>query len=303
MGTIQIGDVSLVCKDYECSQDDFYPPKERLRLWLYICVTDRCPAACDFCVYSASKAGTARHVDPSQLRGVLTQIAPYVSGVSLTGGEPMSDIPLLEDVLQAVCETIPPEIEVDMVTNGLHIQKLPTLRGLERFGTIHVSRHAVDDAENATLMRWDAAPPKSLLKEVFTSLPDPGVTVLNCVLQKSGVHDLDGVCGYLEMAGKIKAANVSLIGMFRANEYCIANYVSPLSLRLESDPRFTFWNHFHDHEYCQCATGDYKSSSGYIRYYFRAPGKTPGPACCRQLVYGTDNRLRDGFRETGRIIL
>ena len=303
MGTIRIGHTGLVCKDYECSQDDVYLPKEQLRLWLYICVTDCCPAACDFCVYSASKTGAAKHVDPSRLREVLEQIAPFVSGVSLTGGEPMSDIPLLEDVLQAVRETISPEIEVDMVTNGLNIQRLPSLRGLERFSTVHVSRHAVDDAANASLMRWSAAPPKSVLKAAFSSLSDPGMTVLNCVLQKHGIHDLDSACAYLEMAAEIGAANVSLIGMFHANDYCTANYVSPLSLRLETDPRFTVWNQFHDHEYCQCSTGDYKSSFGYIRYYFRAPGSIPGSACCRQLVYGTDNRLRDGFGAVGRILL
>ena len=303
MGTIQIGRTSLVCKDYECSQDNCYLPKEQLRLWLYICVTDRCPAACDFCVYSSAKTGAAGHVDPARLRDILTQIAPFVSGVSLTGGEPMSDILLLEDVLQTVRETITPEIEVDMVTNGLHIERLSSLRGLERFGTIHISRHAVDDAANASLMRWDGAPSKSMLKAVFTSLPDPGMTVLNCVLQKRGVHDIDSVCEYLEMAAGIGAANVSLIGLFRANDYCAANYVSPLALGLETDARFTVWNHFHDHEYCQCSTGDYRSSYGYIRYYFRAPGEAPGPTCCRQLVYGTDNRLRDGFGDAARILL
>ncbi len=207
----------------------------------------------------------------------------------------MTDIPLLEEVIHAVQETIPPEIELDMVTNGLNIRKLAAVRGLERVATVHISRHAAEDKLNASLMHWKNAPGKNELKEAFSSLSDPGMTVLNCVLQKPGVHDRDSVCDYMEMAGEIGAANVSLIGMFLANDFCRENYISPETLHLEGDPRFTVWNHFHDHDYCQCSTGDYLSKSGYVRYYFRSQGKNPPPDCCRQLVYGADNKLRAGF--------
>ena len=101
----------------------------------------------------------------------------------------------------------------------------------------------------------------------------------------------------------IKAANVSLIGLFHANDYCKENYVSPLALNLETDSRFTIWNHFHDHDFCQCSTGDYKAKSGYIRYYFRCPGNIPTPETCRQLVYRSDNVLRAGFGDAERVEL
>ena len=83
--------------------------------------------------------------------------------------------------------------------------------------------------------------------------------------------------------------------MFKANPFCSVNYVSPAVLKPEKDPRFTVWNHFHDHEYCQCSSGDYMAAAGYIRYYFRCPGKASDPNVCRQLVYGADNILRAGF--------
>ena len=121
------------------------------------------------------------------------------------------------------------------------------------------------------------------------------MTVMNCVLQQRGVHDLESVRAYLEMAAWIGAANVSLIGMFKANNYCRINYISPANLDLSGDPRFTVWNHFHDYDYCQCLSGDYRAQSGYIRFYYRCPGKTAGPDVCRQLVYGSDNVLRAGF--------
>ncbi len=302
MGTLQIGHTLLECKDYMCSQDQVYLPKEKLRLWLYINLTDSCPAGCPFCVFSSAekKKGT---LDPDELRRVLLQISPFVSGVSLTGGEPMTDIPLLEEVIQIVQETIPPDIELDMVTNGLNIKKLPDLRGLERVATVHISRHAVDDGQNASLMRWRNAPSSALLKEVFSSLRDPGLTVLNCVLQKNGVHDTSSACEYLEMAAEIRAANVCFIGMFIANDYCRENYISPKVLKFEEEPRITVWNRFHDHEYCECSSGDYKARARYIRYYYRCPGENPGSACCRQLVYGTDNKLRAGFGNAKCIVI
>ena len=301
MGKLRIGNTLLECKDYECSQDDIYLPKAKLRLWLYIQLTDLCPANCPFCVYASGGREAKNHIDPDQLRHTLRQISPFISGVSLTGGEPMADIPLLEDAVLAVTEAIPPEIELDMVTNGLHIEKLSSIRGLQRFTTIHISRHAVDDELNRSLMGWHDAPSAEDLKEAFSHLPDRGMTVLNCVLQKSGVHDLESVRKYLEMAAWMGAANVSLIGMFSANEYCRENYVSPAALEMSDDSGFTVWNHFHDHDFCQCSTGDYKARTGYVRYYYRCPGKNPGPGYCRQLVYGTDNLLRAGFGNAGVI--
>lgn len=295
MGRLQLGRTLLECKDYECSEDDVYLPKEKLRLWLYINLTDACPAGCPFCVYSAPEGKTGGRVNPEKLRHMLSCVSPFVSGVTLTGGEPMTDIPLLEETVSVVRETVPPEIELDMATNGLHIGKLPLLKGLERFATMHISRHAAGDEQNRRLMNWEDAPPAEALKETFSALPDRGLTVLNCVLQKSGVHDADTVREYLEKAAWMGAANVSLIGMFLANDYCRENYISPAVLDFSGDSRFTVWNHFHDHEYCQCSSGDYKAEAGYIRYYYRCPGNVKGPEYCRQLVYGTDNHLRAGF--------
>ena len=295
MGKLRLGRTLLECKDYDCSQDDVYPPKEKLRLWLYINLTDACPAGCPFCIYAAENGNGRNHADPEKLNKTLARISPFVSGVTLTGGEPMTDIPLVEDAVRAVRETIPPDIELDMATNGLHIGKLPLLKGLERITTVHFSRHAAEDEQNRLLMDWKGAPSREALKEAFSALPDKGLTVLNCVLQKKGVHDMDTVRAYLETAAWMGARNVSLIGMFPANDYCRENYISPAVLEFSDDPRFTIWNHFHDHEYCRCSTGDYKAKAGYIRYYYRCPGKAPEPGCCRQLVYGTDDRLRAGF--------
>lgn len=303
MKSIMIGKTSLNIKDYECSNDGVYLPKDKLRLWLYVNMTDACPATCQFCVHAASKSHEASSFDVDTFGKTLKQIAPYVSGISLTGGEPMLNVDLIESVINIIRYSVSPDIELDMVSNGLNINMLPNIKGIDRFATIHISRHAVDDQNNRHLMNWSDAPSAYELKHVFASLKDPGLTVLNCVLQKNGVHDQNSALEYLEFASEVGAANVSFIGMFMANDYCRNEYVSPVGLSLGEDPRVNVWNHFRDHDYCQCSTGDYHAEAGWIRYYYRCPGKQQGPDYCRQLVYGTDNLLRTGFGNSPVIIL
>lgn len=301
MRSLCIGRTVLAVKDYECSQDEEYIPKKELRLWLYVQLTNSCNAACSFCVNAANPSKGC--FDVSAFSKTLTQIEPYVSGISLTGGEPMLDIPLLEEVVAAVDAQIDRRIELDLVTNGTELNRLPNLRGLDQFATIHISRHASDDAANRRLMGWRDAPSAAEMASVIRNLPDPGCIVLNCILQKKGVHDLESASEYLEMAASIGAANVSFIGMFQANDYCREHYVSPAALGLYSDARYAMWNHFQDYEYCQCSTGDYKAKDRYIRFYYRCPGAVRSPNYCRQLVYGPDHALRQGFGKAPEVLL
>lgn len=299
MRTLKIFNTVIPIKDYECSPDGVYLPKSELRLWLYVHITDRCNAACPFCINS--EASSEHGFDRSAFSMMLEKISPYVSGISLTGGEPMLDTRLLEDVVAIIDRTVAPDIELDLVTNGTSLDRLPHLRGLERFTTIHLSRHAIDDPVNCRLMRWQAAPSLQTIAGVFRDLPDPGCTVLNCVLQKYGVYDILSISAYLEKAAEIGAANVSFIGMFLANGYCRDNYISPDTLGLQSDERYDIWSRFSDHEYCHCLTGDYRAKERYIRFYYRCPGAVVSPYC-RQLVYGTDNQLRQGFGKAKEIV-
>ena len=118
--------------------------------------------------------------------------------------------------------------------------------------------------------------------------------VFNCVLQKDGVHDIEGIAEYLEMAAEAGISNTSFISMIPANGYCMDQFVDPEMFNLENDSRFRVWNHFHDYEYCSCSAGDYRARKGWVRYYYRSPGKEKAPYS-RQLVYTENNRLLDGF--------
>lgn len=293
MKEIIIGGRPLKIKDYHCALPGQEPlPRDDARLWLYIHLTDRCNARCPFCV---NPAGDSRQTpfSPDRLRDTLRRVAPYVYGVSLTGGEPMLSPELVDDAARAVCGVFPDEVELDLVTNGTNLSMLPRLRMLDRFESVHISRHGTGDEENARLMGF-AAPSLREIANVVSALTDPAKIVLNCVLQNPGIHDRPGLCQYLEAAAGAGVRNVSFVGFFMANAYCREHYVSPAKIDVSGDARFRLWTHFHDYDFCSCRGGDYLSRHGPIRFYYRCPGPA-SPDYCRQLVYTADNRLTAGF--------
>jgi len=299
MGALRIFDQTVPVKDYYCSafDEDFYQPMREPKLWLYINITDRCNGACRFCVnHSNGNAGTGvACVDPVKLSSVLSDLRPHLSGVSLTGGEPTLAGDTFAEVLRIVREMVPLNIMLNLATNGTGMETLQMQGLYDAFSTIHISRHAVSDEENRRIMGFDA-PTAEDLKDLLAHAEDPGVFVLNCVLQKCGVETPDDIRAYLEMAAEIGIQNVSFIGMFLANDYCKEHYVSPAALAKEVFARsdFRLWNHQKDHGFCSCLTGDYHAANRWIRFYFRCPGFAKAPYV-RQLLYTADNRLLQGF--------
>ncbi|MDO4755060.1 MAG: radical SAM protein [Parabacteroides sp.] len=292
MNEIVIANTKLKIKDYFCASDRRGAiPNPNPRLWLYVNLTNMCPAKCPFCVnpYARKEEG----FDLKKFRYTLEYILPNVSGISITGGEPTMDIGLLDDVVEVISDVVDEFIEIDLVTNGMFMDKLIGLPNIDRFTTIHISRHMVNDEANRKVFGVNV-PTEKELSDYLLQLNDPGAVVFNCVLRQDGVNDIDSVKEYLEMAARIGVNNTSFIGMFPANLYCESNYVSPGSIDFRGDGKFRIINSQHDYEYCNCLSGDYLSEHGYTRFYCRWPGQK----CqnyCRQLVYDSDNRLLDGF--------
>ena len=321
MKKISINNVPLSIKDYYCCPCDSsfdsiegadYFLQDDPRLWLYIIVTSKCNAACPFC--ANGKRGLTENVDLIKYRNTLEIAAPYVSGVSFTGGEPMLDPLLLCTMIGIADQVLDKNVEFDMVTNGTNLNMIPAMPVLNRLSSIHISRHSVDDDNNRSLMMWNDAPGWDSIRKMMSEMFDPGAVVLNCVLQKGGVQDMNDVCSYLDKAIGAGIQNTSFITMMPANSFCIENYVSPetFDIAIEDyveafnqthDSRIAVWNRMRDHEYCKCFSGSYESERGRTRFYFRCPGDSGSPDYCRQLVYTADNVLQDGFGDNRTRIL
>lgn len=295
MRKIIIGQNEITVKDYHCSLwgEEQYILQDEPKLWLYVNMTNACQASCPFCVNPSWGMPSNNPFDIEQYKKTLQGVLHRIRGISFTGGEPLLDLDLMRKVLKSTAELVDENIELDLVTNGIHLEDFCNCQEALYLTSIHISRHSVDDSINAQIQHWNA-PSKEQLKRIVSKYKDPYAFVFNCVLQKCAVNDAGAVAEYLEMAGEIGIKNTSFIGMMNCSDYWNSQYISPVSLHLEKDPRFRIWNHYHDKEYCSCSTGDYESRHGYTKFYYRWPGK-PCPNYCRQLVYTADNKLLAGF--------
>ena len=79
----------------------------------------------------------------------MRKVSPFVYGVSITGGEPMLYPKLVDDVAMIVTDIMGTNIELDLVTNGTNWDEIPQLKMIDRFESVHISRHRIDDEGNA----------------------------------------------------------------------------------------------------------------------------------------------------------
>lgn len=292
MKSIKIGDQSLRIKKYYCDDGLGYLSREDERLWLYVNVTDVCSGRCPFCINPSRYTGRSPF-DLSVFCETLMKVKDHVYGVSLTGGEPMLEPELTDEILSVVNQVFGDEIEIDMVTNGIHFDKIKSLKNLNTLTTIHVSRHHFRDEANRQLFGFDV-PETNLLKQVISDLKDPGLIVFNCALIKGYVDSVDKIAEYLEFAADLNVSNTSFIGLSVCNDYCKEHYIDPASFDLSTDSRFHIWNTQRDYQYCHCCTCSYDALSRPVRFYYRCIGKERAQYT-RQLVYTANNRLLAGF--------
>lgn len=292
MKTITIGDCVLEIKDYYCDDGGGYLLREDSKLWLYINIGNVCNAHCPFCINPCRAEGSTPF-NITSFTKTLYQIKDHISGISITGGEPMLFPELVDRVIGVVTEVFDRYIEKDIVTNGFNFSQINDLKHLTDLDSIHLSRHMIDDAENSRVFGISVAAAEEI-KYVVSNLSDPAKVVLNCILMKNGVCSVETIAEYLEFAADNDISNTSFIGMAPANRFCIENFVDPASFDLSTDPRFRIWNGFRDHEFCKCSSGSYQAENRPVRFYYRCIGTERAPYA-RQLVYTADNKLLAGF--------
>lgn len=80
---------------------------------------------------------------------------------------------LLEELIAITDAVIPKQTELDLVTNGTNLHRLSALMGIDRFSTIHISRHSMDDDLNRNLMHFPGAPGLDEIAAFMGRLRDP----------------------------------------------------------------------------------------------------------------------------------
>ena len=88
-------------KNYICSPDGVHyrPKPDNVQLQLSVCPVSYCPGNCWFCAAKGTK--TENRIDPEVFAAVMRRLKAEdrVRGVKITGGEPFTDVVLLNEVI------------------------------------------------------------------------------------------------------------------------------------------------------------------------------------------------------------
>lgn len=300
--TVNVLGKELKLKNYVCSSDGIhYKQKpDDIRLQLSICPTSFCGAACPFCIAKNTKQ--KQFVDLGKLEACLKRLRDenLVRGISFTGGEPFTDIKLLNDIINLVYETFGNSVEISVTTNGTNLHRMHEIEMLSYLDALHISRHHYDDRINAELFGV-RVPTKDELSEILHSVSYKDLFVLNCMLLKDYIGTQEDVHKFLDFAIAVGAGKVAFMACSPINDFAKAQTMDYTTVLKPDDPALLFTRGFRDFDLCRCQDGVYAAATGEIIEFYGRNTNVSDCEYCRGFVYGADNHLRAGFN--GEIIL
>ena len=300
--TVNVLGKELKLKNYVCSSDGLhYKQKpDDIQLQLSICPTSFCEASCPFCI--ATNTQQKQFVDLFKLEECLKRLHDenLVRGISFTGGEPFTDVKLLNDILNSIYKIFGNHVEVSVTTNGTNLHRMHEIEMLSYLDALHISRHHYDDRINAELFGV-RVPTKEELSEILHSVSYKDLFVLNCMLLKDYIGTQEDVHKFLNFAIEVGAGKVAFMACSPINDFAKAQTMDYTTVLRSDDPALLFTRGFQDFNLCRCQDGVYAAPTGEIIEFYGRNTSVGDCEYCRGFVYGADNHLRVGF--DGEIIL
>lgn len=286
----------LTVRNVECSCDGVHYslwPAHR-QLMLTILISQWCPAHCPFCI-AGDHSGQGR-VDPGKLEAVLRALKAEdtINYIAISGGEPMADPKLLDEVLCLIYEVFGTQLMVGVTTNGVNLDKLHTLRHLMDLDRFRISRHHWDDARNRELFGIEV-PGESQLREVISGTKAEDLFAVNCLLLRDWVGTHDAIRRQLDFVGSLGPALAAFISPTPVNAFTREQRVDFHRILRRDDPDLMFTRGYHEMDTCRCQDGVAVTSTGRVVEFYGRSGQPGTPDYVRGLVYGTDNVLRAGY--------
>lgn len=302
--TIKVFGRELTVKNYDCAMNGGeYREKPRpIRLQLFITPTYFCPGNCAFCVAHASRRSRG-FLDIEKLRRVLQEMkdADMLRTISITGGEPLYDMELLDEIIELIFEVCGLQTDISINTSGYGLDRIDRIRNLAFLHAIHISRHHYDDEKNQAYFGMKV-PAGAQIAQMMDIVKDPKLFLFNCLLLKDGIGTKEEMIRFLEFAGSIGMPKAGFITPMPVNDYVRANRVSYAELLDRKDHRVLFTTGYCDHEYCHCQDGVYVTREGKLVEWYGRETVYGGAAYVRGFVYGADNILRDGFAADANVL-
>ena len=300
---IDVLGVPVRVKNYICSPDgvNYCRKDSDIKLALAVCPVMFCPAGCPFCI--AKNTGSSKRIDIEKFSRVLRALKAedLVQRIKITGGEPFYDVPFLNEVISLVFEVFGRDFELSVSTNGVHLDRIFEISGLERIESIHISRHHYDDGINRRIFGGFNAPGKDELKEIVSSVSFRDIFVYNCMLLKDFINSPGEAHKLLDFAIETGVPKVGFMECSPVNEYAVANAVPVESVINDDDGSLLFTRGFYDYEFCRCRDGVYLSADGSIEEFYARSTNNDICSYSRCLTFDAENHLRDGYG--GNIII
>lgn len=289
----------LYVKGYICSEDGIcYKEKPNgIQLQLAVLPTSFCPANCAFCIAKGTKK--VEKIDTTKFEKTMRLLKSEnaVRGVKITGGEPFTDIKLLNEVVNILFGVFGKDLELSISTNGINLIDMHQIEMLSYLDTIHISRHHYDDNINKKVFGCERVPSTNELKEAIATVNYNDLFVVNCMLLKDYINSKEEVHKFLDYAIDLGVPKVAFMSCTPINEYAKSQTMAYEEVITKEDTSMLFTRGFVDYNFCRCQDGVYASKDGrIIEFYGRS---TNGFGCdyCRSLVYDYDNHLKVGFSD------
>ncbi|MFW6047158.1 MAG: radical SAM protein [Candidatus Woesearchaeota archaeon] len=253
-------------KNYNCLTKK---SKKHPKLNLYIKINQVCFSYCRFCNHENNFES---EIDLEYLSRVIQKLYDenLLNRIGITGGEPLYDIDLLNEVLSLVFKITKGNNLVTINTNGEFLEDVHKIIFLKDIYGVHVSRHHYLDEFNNEIHQNNVVG-KKVLGEINKTLP-PKLLRLNCNLIEGYVDNLKKVHNYLEHASQIGVERVGFIGLMRVNGYCqgVKVNMNDVIKDIKEDEKIIIINSSKEKDICQCFNWAYISSTGkIIDSYFR----------------------------------
>jgi molybdenum cofactor biosynthesis enzyme MoaA len=282
-------------KDYDCSYNPSKFDKRIPTFNLYVQATNICQAKCAFCDKPANQV--KYDFDTKKFYYVVKELNSknLLARVSVTGGEPFTNINALNDILVTV-RNINPNIKLTVNTNGYDLEYAAALKYF--IDELHISRHHYNNTINDSIFN-EAMPSMDEIKS-FTKYFGSDKIRLNCVLLKGYNDDINTIKQYLEVVAGSGIHNVKFLSIMPLTEEAKQYYSDP-DVLIEQFKDCTNDGFLYDKDICKCFDAMYITSKGVpvqvtIRNTFKHKCEY-----IRQLIYSPDNHLLTGFG--GEIII
>lgn len=294
MERINLFDNELIVKDFVCSNNPNNIIKTKPTLRLFIKLTDDCNANCLFCANNSSK--DYGNIDLKKLEYVIRYLKEnnLLHGISITGGEPMLFPEKLNDLVNLIYK-IDPNIELQISTNGINLEKFKYFDNINKLESIHISRHHYLDDINYEIFQNKNVSNTNKIFELQEFLSDKKIININTIVMKNYINSLKEIKKMLNHVGELGVYKNGFVSLMKCNKYSNDNFINFNNIFNSLDSNFFRGHHFYSGNDCECIDGIYLTDNNRLVEYYARMVKESNCPYVTQLVYTSDNKLKSGF--------